>query len=115
MPEECQRGPPRAVPDHRALVLPKLVIAEPNELISNTPKIVLCSIGIPIPNNSLRLIVSLDEVLVVFRRAFVLQFRSTTLDSTLKPLNVLHRGIWQSWIDGCVSSRGYEDDGLVLR
>jgi hypothetical protein len=65
-------------------------------------------------NNSLRVIVPLDEVQVVFGRAFVLLFGSTTFDTIMKALKVLHRGIWQSWIDGCVPSQGHEDDGLVL-
>jgi hypothetical protein len=43
----------------------------------------------PIFNNSLRAIVPLDEVLVVFRRAFVLRFGST-FDTTIKALKVLY-------------------------
>jgi hypothetical protein len=86
----------------------------PYELALDTPKIVLSSIGITNFNNSLRGIVLLDEVLIIFGRAFDLRFGSTTFDAIMKALKVLHRGIWQSWVDGRVPSRGHKDDEFVL-
>ena len=83
------------------------ILFSPYELASNSLKIILSDIGIVGFDDSRRTI-------VVFRRAFVLRFGSTTFDTTIKALKVLHRGIWQSWIDGCVPSWGHEDDGLVL-
>jgi hypothetical protein len=38
-------------------------------------------------------------------------FASTTLDTSME---VLHRGIWQLWLDGCVPCWSYEDDGVRL-
>ena len=65
-------------------------------------------------DRGLRVIVPLDEVLVIPRRPLSLRFGSTTFDTTMKELKALHRGIWQSWVDGRVPSRGHEDDGVIL-
>jgi len=66
-------------------------------------------------NRGLRGIVPLDEVLVVFGRAFVLRAGLTTFDTTVKALKVLHRGIGQSSDGGCVPPWGHEEDRSSLR
>lgn len=58
----------------------------------------------------LQVIVPLDEVLVIPGRPLGLRFGSTTFDATMKEWKALHRGIWQSWVDGRMSARGHEDD-----
>jgi hypothetical protein len=65
-------------------------------------------------DRSLQVIVPLDKVLVIPGQALSLRFGTTTFDTTMKELKALHRGIWQSLVNGRVPSRGHEDDGVVL-
>ena len=63
----------------------------PCKLVSDTSKVVFGGIGIFVPDCSLRVIVPLDETVVVLGRPFVLRFRSTSFDAALQALKVLNR------------------------
>jgi hypothetical protein len=60
------------------------------ELALDTRKIILSSIGITNFNNSLRGIILLDEILIIFGQVFDLRFRSTIFDTIIKALKVLY-------------------------
>jgi hypothetical protein len=70
--------------------------SSPRELASDVAKIVFGSIGIPGFDDSLWVIVPLNEVTVVFGRVFVLRFGTPAFDTTVETLNILRDGVWQS-------------------
>ena len=115
MNNECYCGPLRTVPDHRTPVLkylstePRLEVRPtayliyvfdqvsvllPAKLVDDTLEVVNSGIGIIAFYG--RIIILVDQILVIFGRMLGLRFRTTTFNAIIQACQMRQRGLRQS-------------------